>query len=162
VILTNTSTPPYGGAGVNGDANMVLDTVSFDLGDVSITGGSVALNAGSSVVKRDGGAWTPVTTGYDLNNEFGFSNTGVGKSGPGVVVGALNALTAHSGGGAAVTRFGGGSGLPGGLNYGLVAAGSSPFGGQNFILNSVVFTLNISADLLDLSFLQNGSYIEFG
>lgn len=163
IVLTNTSTAPYGGGG----ANMVLSSLNFDLGAVNLTGGAAALTAGSNVVQRNDPpgptpAFWDVQATPDLDDQYGFSNTGVGNAGPGVVIGALSALTSHSNGGANVTTFNGDSGVPGGLDFGLVAAGSGPFGNNRFILSSITLTLDLSAALGNLDFLNDGSYVEFG
>ncbi|MCL5270684.1 MAG: PEP-CTERM sorting domain-containing protein, partial [bacterium] len=86
-----------------------------------------------------------------------------GNAGTGVVVGALNAVTSHSNGGNAVTNFNGDvGGVGGGLDFGLVAAGSTPFGNSSFILDSIIIDLALDQSLLNLDFLNQGSYVEFG
>jgi hypothetical protein len=167
ILLTNTSVPT---AAVNGSSNMVLSSLNFDLGGAQITGGSAALGSGSNVVTRDGNTtnWETVASGYNLNAEYGFSNVGVGNSG-GLLstdpdcANALNAVTSHNNGGNNVSNFAG-TGKPNanGLEFGLVATGSSAFGHSNFILNSVLLTLTLDTALNDLSFLSNCSYVEFG
>lgn len=158
IILTNTSVSPF----ADGGADMVLSSINFDLGSVLITGGNVALNAGSSVVNRvpPGSAWQTTSTG-DLNDQYGYSNTGIGNS-PSPFPNALHSVTSHSGGGTASTTFNGSPGVPGGLDYGLVAQGSTGFGVQDFILDSIIITLFVDTPLADLSFLSRGSYVEFG
>ena len=157
ITLMNTSTAPYGG----GEANMVLSSLNFNLGGATITGGSVALGAGSNVVSKSGGSWAVEAT-PSLDAEWGYSNTGVGNS-PAPVVGAFQSVTAHTNGGGAVTAFDGTPGpLSGGLDFSLVASGSNAFGNSSFILDTLVLTLTLSEDLADLSFLANGSYVEFG
>lgn len=166
VVLTNTSSP-VAATGANG----VLSSLNFALPTgTSITGGSVALSNGSGVyaVASVGSGpnkqkvWQLKSTG-NLNAQYGFSNTGVGNAGSGVVVGALNALTSHSNGGNNVTTFSGTSGLPGGLDYGLLPSGYGVFGNATpYIFSSIVMTLNVQAPLANLAFLNNGSYVEFG
>jgi hypothetical protein len=176
IILTNNSVAPFGGSGVNGDANMVLSSINFELGGPSIVGGSVTLNGASSVVERSGTAWV-TDGGYagNLNKEYGYSNTGVGNKAASSshIVGLTTAqidtlldgaVTSHSNGGMHVTNFlGTVGGVDGGLDFGLVASGSTGFGNNNFVLSSVKILLNLSgAGLTDLSFLDKGSYVEFG
>ena len=43
-----------------------------------------------------------------------------------------------------------------------ICAGSTPYGNATFALNSVTILLNLTGALTDLSFLSNGSYVEFG
>ena len=54
ITLVNTSVAPFGG----GESDMVLSSLNFDLGGTTITGGSVALGPGSSVVSRSDDIWT--------------------------------------------------------------------------------------------------------
>jgi len=160
IVLENTSTAPYGGDGVNGDANMVLSSLNFDLGDsVDIVDGTVSLYGTSSVVMNMMGTWTTQAT-PNLNEQFGFSNGGIGNS-PAPFAGALHSVTSHGNGGTLVTNFEG-TGNRDGLDYGLVAAGSTSFGNSKFILDAVDIRLSLSAPLADLSFLAKGSYVEFG
>ncbi len=159
----NTSTAPFGGQ--NGTANMVLASLNFQLPTgVSITGGIVALGAGSNpVISTTGTAWKTNPVATNLNKQFGYSNTGVGNIGPNVLPGALNSITSHNGGGNATTSFGGGGIDNNGLKWGLVPNGSLDIGNQQqFIQNSVVLTLTLNSALTDMSFLRNGSYVEFG
>ena len=160
MVLTNISTAPFGG--VNGSADMVLSSIGLNLGASSITGGLISLYGGSTVVRRSGSSWQPYSFSGNLNRKYGFSNTGVGNVGPGVVPGALNVITSHRAGGSAVTRFSGHTGLPGGLNFGLVAPGSTAFGRKKFIRDGVDVTLHLDHPLRGLSFLRSGSYVEFG
>jgi hypothetical protein len=179
IVLTNNSVSPFGGAGVNGDSNMVLSSINFELGAPLIMGGSVMLNGTSTVVTRNDppGAtpafWDPVLSGFDLDDEYGYSNTGVGNdSGGGAILVGItaaeidslldSAVTSHSNGGTAVTTFNGGTGLPGGLEFGLVATGSTPFGNSEFIRNGIKILLDLSSPLANLDFLENGTYVEFG
>lgn len=162
ILLTNTSVSPFNGGG----ANAILSSINFDLPDgVSILGGSVALGAGSSVVERSGSAWV-ATTSPDLNAEYAFSNAGIGNPAvTGVLAGALNAVTSHSNGAVNLTRFDGvaGAGATGGLEPGILASGTPVFGNNaNYVMNSLLFTLNLSSALPSLEFLRNGSYVEFG
>ena len=162
ILWANTSTAPFGGQ--NGTANMVLASLNFQLPTgVSISGGNVALGAGSSaVVSTTGTAWKPTATPASLNKQYGFSNTGVGNIGPNVLPGALNVVTSHNGGGKATTAFGGGGIDNNGLKWGLVPNGSQDIGNnQQFLQNSVVLTLTLNSPLTDMSFLRNGSYVEF-
>ncbi len=160
ITLTNNSVSPFGN--VNGSANIVLSSINFDLGSTLITGGMVSLNSGSNVVNSSGPVWGTVAT-PDLNAEFGFSNTGIGNTGGASLANALNAVTSHSNGGNAVTNFNGVvGGVGGGLDYGLVATGSTAFGNSDFILDSVVIKLTLNNPLTNLDFLGNGSYVEFG
>jgi hypothetical protein len=108
-------------------------------------------------------AWAVQSGTFDLSAVYGFSNTGIGNTGVGSLSNATNAVTSHSNGGNAVTSFTGVTGLPGGLEWGIVPDGSSDIGnGSFFVQNSVLLTLTLSAPLADLSFLVNGSYVEFG
>lgn len=165
VLLTNTSTSPFNGGG----AAAILSSLNFDLPDgVTILGGSVALGPGSSVVtqynNKGDKSWVD-TTSPNLNSEFAFSNNGVGNTGTGVVVGALNAVTSHNNGSANLTRFDGvpGAGATGGLDPGILAFGTPVFGNNSkHVMNSLLFTLNLSGPLANLDFLANGSYVEFG
>jgi hypothetical protein len=161
IVLCNMSIAPFGGDEANGSANMVLSSINFDLGDVDIVGGTVALGSLSNVVTRLGTLWNPQPA-PDLDVEYGYSNTGIGNA-PAPFPNALHSVTSHSNGGNAVTNFAGEvGGVGGGLDFGLVAAGSSPFGNNEFILDCVDIRLNLSAPLADLGFLENGSYVEFG
>jgi len=165
VLLTNTSTSPFNGGG----AGAILSSLNFDLPDgVTILGGSVALGPGSSVVtqynNKGDKSWVD-TTSPNLNSEFAFSNNGIGNTGTGVVVGALNAVTSHNNGSANLTRFDGvpGAGATGGLDPGILAFGTPVFGNNSkHVMNSLLFTLNLSGPLANLDFLANGSYVEFG
>lgn len=160
ITLTNDSVSPFGN--VDGSANMVLSSINFDLGATLITGGTVMLNGGSNVVHRVSGNWDPVAA-PDLQAEFGYSNTGIGNVGGASLPNALHAVTSHSNGGNAVTNFNGVvGGVGGGLDYALVAAGSSAFGNNEFILDSVVIKLDLDSPLANLDFLSKGSYVEFG
>lgn len=159
----NTSTAPFGGQ--NGTANMVLSSLNFQLPTgVSVTGGIVAVGAGSSaVVSTTGAAWKPIATPATLNHQYGFSNTGVGNVGPNVLPSALNSVTSSNGGGNAAASFAGGKIDNNGLQWGLVPVASHDIGNdQRFIQNSLVLTLTLSSPLTDMSFLRNGSYVEFG
>ncbi len=160
MVLTNISTAPFGG--VNGSANMVLSSIGLNLGASSISGGFISLYGGSNVVRRSGSSWQPHSFSGNLNRKYGFSNTGVGNFGPGVIPGALNVITSHRAGGSAVTRFSGQTGLRGGLNFGLVAPGSTGFGNKKYIQDGVDVTLYLDDPLGGLSFLNSGSYVEFG
>lgn len=159
IELTNTSIAPFGGS--NASANMVLSSINFDLGSVSITGGSVSLAGSSTIVKNASGAWGTQAS-VNLNGEYGYSNTGIGNA-PSPVTNALNSVTSHSNGGMSVTTFTGvAGGVGGGLDFGLVAPTSSGFGGSHFVLDSVEIRLSLNSALADLSFLESGSYVEFG
>ncbi len=164
IVLTNTSTNPFGGQ--DGDSNMVLSSLNFDLPTgVNILGGNVVLGAGSNVVQSQGGdaSWAIYAGSVDLNEQYGFSNTGVGNSGTGVYLNATSALTSHNNGGNRVTAFSGGSIASNGLNYGLVADGSADIGNDRlFVQDTVMLTLLLSAAVNDLAFLDAGSYVEFG
>ena len=140
IKLTNTSVSPFGG--VDADASMVLSSINFQLpAGITITGGSVALNTGSNIVSNTAGTWTNAVGVFDLNAEYGYSNTGIGNPTP-PFPSALNAVTSHSNGGMNVTNFNGvAGGVGGGLDFGLVASGSTGFGNNEFILDSVVVTL---------------------
>lgn len=166
VLLTNTSSAPFNGGG----ANAILSSLNFDLPDgVSILGGSVALGAGSNVVTqvnlgRGNKVWMP-TASPNLNSEYAYSNAGIGNVGTGVVAGALNAVTSHTNGAANLTRFDGvsGAGATGGLEPGILATGTPVFGDKSkYVMNSLLFTVNLSSPLTSLNFLTNGSYVEFG
>lgn len=160
ILLTNTSTAPFGG--FDGGAGMVLSSINFDLGAIGFTGGTASLGPGSNIVKNSGGSWTPQPL-TNLNVEYGYSNTGIGNAAPPGHADELHSITSHSNGGMAVTSFNGIAGeVGGGLDYGLVATSSTPFGNNHFLENSVSLRLTLSAPLADLSFLNNGSYIEFG
>ncbi len=158
IVLKNTSVAPFAGGG----ANMVLSSINFDLGTIDIIGGNVGLAGGSDVVIRSGAVWAPEVA-PNLNVEYGYSNTGIGNAAPPGLGGADNSVTSHSNGGNHVTTFHGDvGGVGGGLDFGLVGATSSPFGNNKFILDCVDLRLTLSAPLLNLSFLQGGSYVEFG
>jgi hypothetical protein len=176
IVLTNNSSSPFGGVGVNGDANMVLSSINFETGLPEITGGSVVLNGTSAVVNRSGSAWVNAVGAFTLNNEYGYSNDGVGNLlgdatyvSPSLTASMIStllqgAVTSHTNGASNVTSFNGSPGpLPGGLDFGLVAAGSTAFGNNKFILDSIKITLNFDAVIPNLDFLEdNGSYVEFG
>ena len=55
-----------------------------------------------------------------------------------------------------------GIGNRGGLDFGLVAGGSTPFGTNEFSLNAVDIRLSLSSPVADMSCVTNGSYVEFG
>ena len=162
ILLTNTSTAPFGGQ--DGSANMVLSSLSFDLPTgVNITGGTVALGSGSNIVMSTNTTAWAIQSPTNFNSQYGYSNVGVGNTGGGSLVNATNSVTSHSNGGSNVITFTGATGLPGGLDWGLVPNGSSDIGNNTFFIqNSVLLTLTLSAPLADLSFLANGSYVEFG
>ena len=166
IVLTNTSTSPFGN--VNGSADMVLSSINFNLGAIDITGGSVSLPPTSgAVVSTNGSTWTSNGASYDLNEEYGYANNGIGNSGgsltPQLLL-ATNAVTSHSNGGNSVTNFNGDvGGVGNGLNWGLVPLGSSDIGNnREFIQPTITILLNLSGALTDLGFLSQGSYIEFG
>lgn len=163
ILWANTSTAPFGGQ--NGSSNMVLASLNFQLPTgVSITGGIASLGAGANAVKStNGSTWTTNGTAYNLNKEYGFSNTGVGNTGGNSLPNALNSVTSHNGGGNATKAFAGGGINNNGLKWGLVPAGSQDIGNnQEFLQSSMVLTLTLSSPLTDTSFLRNGSYVEFG
>ncbi len=162
ILLSNTSTSPFGGQ--NGSSNMVLSSLSFDLPTgVSITGGSVALGPGSNIVQSTNTTAWAVQSPANFNSEYGYSNVGVGNTGGASLVNATNAITSHSNGGNNVISFTGATGIPGGLEWGLVPNGSNDIGNNAFyIQNSVFLTLSLSGPLANLSFLNSGSYVEFG
>jgi hypothetical protein len=164
VLLSNTSTPPLGNQ--NDGSAMVLSSLSFDLPTgVTIIGGSARLAPGSSVVKSTKtSAWVVQDGTFNLNEQYGYSNTGVGNDGGASLPNATNALTSHNNGGNSVIAFGGSRGLPGGgLNWGLVPNDSQDIGNNAFFVqNSILLTLALSQPLTDLSFLADGSYVEFG
>lgn len=166
VLLTNTSVWPVGTAG---GANLVLSSLNFDLPDgVAIIGGSVALGPGSSIVTKSQGAWATVNPSpVNLNSEYAYSNNGIGNSGTGTIATATNSLTSHTNGGngAGLVRFDGaaGPGATNGLQPGILATGTPTFGNNAYwVMNSLLFTLNLSGSLGNLNFLANGSYVEFG
>lgn len=167
VVLTNTSVSPFGGGSVNGQGNMVLASINFDMGATNITGGSAALTLGSDVnvsFNPPGPpptVWTAVTpVDYDLDTEWGFSTTGAGNG-----LSAQDSSGAHPSG--QVDAFDGSGNLPSnGLDYGLVATGAAPWGtGHRVIINSITLQLDISStwdqDDLD-AMIARDSYVEFG
>lgn len=163
ILLANTSTAPFGGQ--DGSTNMVLSSLNFNLPTgIDITGGTVALAPGSNIVTSTAGTTWALQSSSDFNSQYGFSNVGIGNTGGGSLPDANNAITSHNNGGTSVISFTGSAGLPGGgLTWGLVPNGSSDIGNnQTFIQNSILLTLSLSAPLADLSFLDSGSYVEFG
>jgi len=164
ILLTNTSTDPFGGQ--DGSAGMILSSLNFDLPTgINITDGAAALGAGSQVVtSTNTTSWSVYGGSYDLNDKYGFSNTGIGNTGSSVYLNATSALTSHNNGGVAVTSFDGATGIANnGLDFGLVADGSHDIGNNRlFIQDSVLLTLTLNSALSDLSFLDSGSYVEFG
>ncbi|MCO8120579.1 hypothetical protein NHH03_02425 [Stieleria sp. TO1_6] len=175
ITLSNTSVAPFGGSADSSD--MVLSSLNFNLGaGVSITGGSVKLADGSQLVTKKAEKENKKNPSskpeFDLNNEYGFSNQGVGNDAlagrllhntTAAQIGSMtSSVTSHSNGGQKVKPFSGGSGLPGGLDYGLVAKGSDLPGGKTFVQSSVVIDLTLDTALDDLGFLGAGSYVEFG
>jgi hypothetical protein len=164
ILLTNTSINPYGGQ--DGSANMVLSSLNFDLPTgVNITDGAAVLGTGSNVVtSTNTTAWSVYGGTYDLNDQYGFSNSGVGNTGVNVFLNATSALTSHNNGGNNVTSFDGATGIANnGLDWGLVADGTSDIGNnRQFVQDSVLLTLTLNSALTDLSFLNTGSYVEFG
>jgi hypothetical protein len=174
ITLTNTSSGTYGGAGVNGDAKMVLSSLNFELGSVTITGGSIALNGTSTVVKRSGSAWaTDGAYAGNLNSEYGYANAGIGNNLASAILSGVtstqvttdlkNAVTSHDTGGGVSNFLNGGGLTTGGVTPGLVALGSTGFGNSHYVLDSVIITLNLSGlGLSNYDFLKTGSYVEFG
>jgi len=164
ILLTNTSTSPFGGQ--DGSAGMVLSSLNFDLPTgFNIVDGSAALGAGSQIVQSTNTtSWSVYGGAYDLNDQYGFSNTGVGNIGSSVYLNATSAVTSHNNGGSSVTSFDGATGIANnGLDWGLVADGTSDVGNNRlFVQDSVLLTLTLNSALSDLSFLNSGSYVEFG
>lgn len=154
VLLKNTSDANNSQAG---DANSALSSLTFDLGTgIDIVGGTAAVAAGSQyVTSTNGTAWSVLPTPANLDNLWGYSNTGV-PSGPSSQTDAVSNRNA-------ITLFNGSSSNGGSLNNALVAAGTVDIGNnRTFIQDSILLTLNLNGPLADLSFLSNGTSVEFG
>lgn len=173
ITLTNDSVTPFGDA--DGSADMVLSSLNFALpSGVNISGGTVSLQGGSDLVTSQMGSWGSSATVYVLDDEYGYSNTGIGNSSSGSPIFSgitvsqveddlLTSVTSHTNGGNAVTTFNGAvGGVGGGLDFGLVAFGSSTFGNNDFIQDGVILDLTLDDDVNNLDFLSSGAYVEFG
>jgi len=157
IALQNTSTGVPDGFG---SADRILTTIAFNLGGVNIlgSGSSAAIGANSQSVNFSTGWYGP---GADVSGEWGYGN----NSGvlPGFA-GMANHVSATESG---TTRFDGANltGPPNldGPQGGLISpANASGLGGLGAVQDEVIFTLNLSSALSDLSFLNNGAVVEFG
>lgn len=152
IRLRNTSTGVPGGFEA---ADQILTSISFDLGAVSITGGSAHIGATSQTINFSTGSYGP---GHDISGEWGYGNAGA--------TGLLSNFVSTNVAGA--TAFGGPNlDGPGGLNgpQGGIVANPLPasLGGLGAVQDEVIFTLTLSAILADLSFLDSAlPIVEFG
>lgn len=156
IALKNTSTAAPGDFGA---ADHLLTTIGFNLNGVSILKAGSAVNIGATSQSVNfNGAFGP---GANISGEFGFGNNGNTDFGS-----LVNFVSASQGGNP--TRFNGANlhGPANSLNGpsgGLISPALTGSIGNHAAVNSeVVFTLNLSGVLNDLSFLANGVRIEFG
>ena len=155
IALKNTSTAVPAGFD---SSDHLLTSIGFNLGGVSIlkSGSAVHIGASSQSLGFDSGSHGP---GSNVSGEFGFGNGGTTDFGS--LVNFVSAMQAGT------TRFNGpnldGPKVLNGPQGGLVsAANASEIGGLGAIQDEVIFTLNLDGILTDLSFLANGTRIEFG
>jgi hypothetical protein len=163
-LRNTTSTVP---AGFDA-SDRLLTGIAFDMGGINIlaTGSSVLTGASSYTVNfNPAGPGGPQDFGanYNVSGEYGFGNGSdtATLTGFGGLTNHVSTNTSHT------TPFGGPNlDGPVGLNGpsgGLVStAGLSGLGGQGAIHDEIIITLGLSGILADLSFLQNGTRIEFG
>jgi len=168
IVLTNTSTgyPSYfEGAGLN--SNILLTSIAFNLGGISILGGSVIVPPGSSTVNFDD-VGSQLTGGADISVEWGYGNAGT--TGFGSLVNYVSAMQAGTTSFQSVDlahpNLDGSDTTLNGPQGGLISDTLYPsvgVGGLGAVLDSVTITLDLS-DVIDddLSFLDNGVIVEFG
>jgi uncharacterized protein (TIGR03382 family) len=159
IRLKNTSAgsvPGYTGA------NALLTSVAFDLGaagsnatDPAITGGNVKVGSTSLTVNF---SVQNRTANQDVSGEWGYGNTAQS----GLLTNFVTAMAAGS------TPFGG-TNLDGpdsldGPQGGIMAwnATTASLGGLGAVKDEVVITVNLSKNVSNLNFLNNGVRFEFG
>jgi hypothetical protein len=156
VRLKNTSTGVPDGFS---NSDQILTGVSWDFdpagsGGPNIIGGSVMTGATSFSIGFD---ILNVGSNADVSGEWGYSN----NNGSGMMQNFITATRAQS------TSFGGAN-LDGpvvidGPSAGLISSAFSlPLGGIGAIQDEIVATLFLDTALSDLSFLDNGTRVEFG
>jgi hypothetical protein len=157
ITLTNTSTGVPAGFD---NSDQLLTSLYFDLpGTIGITGGTAVVGSGSTAY-FDTGTYGP---GYDISVEWGYGNGG--STGSGSLVNYVSAMSAGTSPFQLVDALHpdlDGSdptldGPQGGLTNGLI-----PLGGLGAVENSIYLTLTLGDTVSDLSFLSNGSLVEFG
>lgn len=176
ITLRNESIDPFGDA--NGQSAMVLSSINFALPyGIEIDSGMATIAGGSGLVENSSGAWTAAagtSTSDDINSELFFSNNGLGNFfatrysnvNPLEQFSMSSAVTSLNQGddmGNPLMSFDGTTSSSDTIDYGLVAADSEGFGAERYIRSAVVIDLELSGAIdMDLSFLQRGSYVEFG
>ncbi len=155
IALQNTSTAAPGDFGA---ADHLLTSIGFNLNGVSIVGSGSTVNIGATSQSVNFNAFHG--PGADISGEFGFGNNGNTDFGS-----LVNFVSAMAGGNP--TRFSGpnlhGPGSLNGPSGGLISpALLGSIGNHSAVNSEVIFTLNLSGSLADLSFLANGVRIEFG
>lgn len=155
IALKNTSSSVPAGYG---SSDHLLTSIAFNLNGTSIlkSGSAVHIGAASESLGFSSGYYGP---GSNVSGEYGFGNGGT--TGFGSHPNFVSAMQAGT------TRFSGpnldGPPVLNGPQAGLVsAANAGQIGGQAAIRDEVIITLNLSATLTDLSFLSNGTIVEFG
>lgn len=156
IALKNTSTAAPGNFGA---ADHLLTTIGFNLNGLSVVKAGSTVNIGATSQSMNFNAFHG--PGSDISGEFGFGNNG--NTGFGSLV---NFVSSSQGGNP--TRFNGPNlhGPANSLNGpsgGLISpALTSSIANHAAVNSEVIFTLNLSGVLTDLSFIQNGVRIEFG
>lgn len=154
IELKNTSTSLPDGID---ETAKLLTTISFDLGGIFVTGGSVEIAAGSQSVNFDK-VGNQLFGGADVSGEWGFGNEGNTN----MLITNISCITAH------VSPFGG-INLDGpvqldGPQGGIGSALMTPydFGGLGGTVDTVIISLQLDGNLNDLGFLSRGAIVEFG
>lgn len=143
ILLRNTTGAGAVGAGFSSPATLLLTGVGFQLSGVTITGGTVSINAGSSAVNF--GA-------VDLSTEWGYANQAVdGYNGiPSIPV---NAVVSSMEQGGAQTKFSGNANIDG-PGYGAISAALlAAFGNSQPGVNDtikLVLTLSGAVNVADI------------
>ena len=152
ILLTNTSTGVPAGFS---NSDQILTSISFDLPNpMVITGGTATITAGS---KSENFSLGDLLAGADVSGEWGYGNAGT----TGLFPNFVSAVTAGVTGFGGLNRDGPVSinGPQGGLISNPVLV---PLGGLGAVQDSITFALSLSGNPTDLSFLDNGTKVEFG
>lgn len=156
IVLINTSTdaPDYFDS-----SDQILTGISFNMGGINITGGSVEIGPDASDKSLNfSEVVSQLGQGDDVSSEWGYGNIGA----TGMLTNLVSANTSHVSPFSAMPNLDGPEGLDG-PQGGIVANPAVvDIGGMGVIEDSIVITLNLSGALGDLSFLENGVIVEFG